>query len=66
MTGQVQPETGMEKGQRNAVGVLNIVWVAALVLILALVGIIAHVPAIPLGSIVGLIVTAVAIFGKLP
>jgi len=66
MTGQVQPETGMDKGQRNALGVLNIILVAALVLILALVGIIAHIPGMVLGTIVGLVVTAVAIFGKLP
>ena len=64
MEGQVKAEA--DKGQKNAVGVLSIIMVAALLVILVAVGIIAHVPAIPLGSVVGLIMAAVMIFGKLP
>jgi len=55
-----------DKGQNKAVGVLNIIGVAALVVILVLVGIIVRVPAVPLGTVVGLIVVATMIFGKLP
>lgn len=53
-----------EKGQKNALGVFSIIMVAVLVLILAGVGMIAGVPAIILGPVVGLIVTAVMLFGK--
>ena len=66
MEGQVKVNTEADKGQKNAVGVLSIFMVAALLVILVLVGVIAHVPAIPLGSVVGLIMAAVMIFGKLP
>ncbi|MDA8336915.1 MAG: hypothetical protein M0Z41_18335 [Peptococcaceae bacterium] len=64
MEGQVK--VAADKRQKNAVGVLSIIMVAALLVILSSVGIIAHVPAVPLGSVVGLIMAAVMIFGKLP
>ncbi|HUW65565.1 MAG TPA: hypothetical protein VMW83_12915 [Spirochaetia bacterium] len=64
MESQVEVDVAAEKGQKNALGVLGIVMVAGLIVILAGVGIIAGVPAIPLGSVVGLILAAVMIFGK--